>query len=292
MKALGVIAAAIAAILTAVVLLSPSDRSKPIDGVPAAGDTSQSEEAGRSTAVESTITPAPERMGTSTAVGRESVPAAKLIAAYSASEAFRQLEEEFGLDDYRVLSLAVMIQGLCSGEMDPNAVLQSPVPDPSREWAITSLIEYCDGFSLDPTSLPRSRNAPDSVISVARAHGEEAAIKYARDVLATDSDIMQLAEAALYLLETGQTPRLSTLGPLDDAFGFQDQQNMMIHASHLGICDMSGGCGSNTPFTLGYCIEAGCIPGSDYWSALRQNLSPGELSLVQHYYAWLRHFRR
>ena len=45
-------------------------------------------------------------------------------------------------------------------------------------------------------------------------------------------------------------------------------------------CDNAGGCGPNSPFTLGYCVEYGCAPGANFRDALRTNTSPADFDLL------------
>ncbi|GIX34222.1 MAG: hypothetical protein KatS3mg126_0001 [Lysobacteraceae bacterium] len=239
---------------------------------------------------ESALTPSrpfTSRVGT-TAAQDDQPPAGVLLNAASASEGFDQAVATFGLDDYRVAHLAVVVQGLCTSELDPRGALQAPVRDVSREWAVEALIAYCTDFRVDTSALPPSRNAPESILSVERQLGREAALSFAREVLRGEVDVLTFQEASLYLLEHGAIPKPSAFGLSEDRFGFADQQLSLAQATNLLVCELSGGCGPYSPFTLGYCVQSGCSPGSTLWMAYQENLSPGAYHLLRSYYAWLR----
>jgi hypothetical protein len=221
----------------------------------------------------------------------EHSPLSTYFAGTSAAEALQTAIREFGEDDYRVSHLTVMTHGLCNAGADPEGVMQGPIPDAARVWAIEALLAYCEDFSADLDKLPPTRNAPESVLRVERRLGPEAAASYARDVLGGEVDLLEFHEAALYLLEHGHSPTVASLGLPADGYGFADQQRALLQAVKLFVCDLSGGCGSYNPLTLGYCIEAGCRPGSTLWSAYRDNLSQGDYWLVSGYYNWLRQHR-
>jgi hypothetical protein len=166
-----------------------------------------------------------------------------------------------------------------------NVTLSMRTPDVSRNWAIGQLEKYCDGWDSKSNS-PENFTFP-SVHDIKRRSGIQAAIQYAWQSLAGNGSDYELFEAVQFLNEQGQAPVPEKLGLLPGEFGQEDQFSALMSAVNLFDCTVSNACGSDSIITLTYCLNQGCLPNSDFLSALGQNVSPRELQLIVAYTQWM-----
>lgn len=207
--------------------------------------------------------------------------------ARTAAEGLLEAERRFGADDYAVNALRMQAKFACSEPVDPSGSLNLPSADPSRDWAIEALVDFCAGWDATRFAPVRSGNAPRSLLAIARERGPEAALNEAEQRLSTSTDGEELLSASLLMLERNRLPTPQQLGLPPGALGTVDQTNALSYASRMLACTLAGGCGPGAVTTLRYCREFGCTPGSDLMSAVRENTPPPDYQLILAYYHWL-----
>lgn len=197
----------------------------------------------------------------------------------------------YGAHDYRVRRAFMYARNLCANP-DPSGSLALPLPDPSRDWALDALAELCIGMGslqIDET-VPRV-GEPEALFWIDRSRGRDAAIAAAEDLLARESDLVLMQEAALFSWEAGRAPSPAAMGVNPDAVGPVEHIAAIADAVRLAACHQLGGCGPTHWQTLEFCAHFGCAPGSNFHQALRAHRSEQRMRLIEGYARWIQGFR-
>lgn len=228
-------------------------------------------------------------IGKTTDAAASGNPLAKIYTADRANDAVQKVESKFGMDSQQTRWLKYRVAGACAdvNSRYTNAILAQAQPDPSREWAVASLLRYCEGWDASANPSGKFFKPAESVSSVLRRDGKDAAINYANENLREQVSGLELFEAAQFLNEQGLIPTPEQLGLPQGEFGPQDQVEALFSSAVLLECHLANACGSNSIVTLNYCLTNGCRPNSDYLSALSQNVSPSEFQLITAYAQWM-----
>lgn len=213
-------------------------------------------------------------------------PGRLLNEAESARDAIKAIELAFGRDDYRVDRLKLFVQGLCSGDLDPKRSLAMSAPDPTRDWAIEAVLDYCEGWSESEHGPVGASDAPEFLFQLDRRLGEQAAIDAANKRMKSSSDWLDINESLEFLHEKGQLPGPSKLGLTDSDYGPVDVREVLHYTTSVVACDLAGGCPARSPLTLRFCVDIGCKPGSSLLDGLRERLSPSQYRLLMAYRNW------
>lgn len=197
----------------------------------------------------------------------------------------------YGIHDYRVRRALMYVRGLCASP-DPSGSLALPMPDPSRDWVFESIAELCVGIeSLEVNeSLPRI-GEPESLFSIDRSRGRDAAVAAAESLLAHESDPVLVEEAALFAWEAGRSPSPASMGVNPASLGPVEHMAAISDAVKLSACHELSGCGSTNWQTLALCVRVGCAPGSTLHQALRAHHSEQRMRLIEGYARWIQSFR-
>lgn len=224
------------------------------------------------------------RVPASSPIAKASVETAEglVFSAATAAEGLRLAQERFGPNSFAVNRAAQVVRSLCGRSIDPSGSLNHNTPDPTRDWVIERIVDYCADWTPEVFAPTASSDSPTNIHQVLREKGEGAAIEVAQSHIARNNDAATLHEAALWLFERGEIPSPTSLSA-----GPADAVAALGHSARLVACDASASCGPYSPVTLGFCRIHGCAPGVTLIDALRENMSATDFSLVLWYYQWM-----
>ncbi len=201
----------------------------------------------------------------------------------NSARAIVEARREFGEID-AVTYAENTIRAACS--MDPD-LMDSANPklnDPTRTWAVSALLEKCQGIDkLSRSTAPISFDSPSAI---AKTEGISAGISAAYEVIKTSSEFPELYDAGQVLLENGQLTSQNIPG-LDRNLGATELLKSWTYASILWSCDQSGGCGPGNFQTDAFCANAGCAEGSTLWDGLHAAIPDREWQAVVAFYQWI-----
>lgn len=197
----------------------------------------------------------------------------------------------YGIHDYRVRRALMYVRRLCASP-DPAGSLALPMPDPSRDWVFESIAELCDGMeSLQVDESLPAVGEPESLFSIDRSQGRDAAVAAAEELMARELDPVLVYEAALFAWEVGRSPSPASMGVNPEAVGPAEQMAALSEAAMLTACYQLDGCRPTSWQTLEFCAHFGCAPGSNFHQALRAHHSEQRMRLIEGYARWIQGFR-